>query len=211
MSQDNPRPAYRVETERLVVRCWSPADAPAVQESINENLDHLRPWMPWIAGEPESVAAKTRRLRAFRGKFDLGEDFFYGIFDAQDTQVIGGSGLHTRLGEHGLEIGYWIHKDHVGNGYATEAAAALTRVGLELHGVDRIEIHMDPENIASAGVPRKLGFGHEATLRRRIADSRGQLRDVMIWTLFRDQLAESPAAVAAAGIRAFDATGQRIL
>ena len=62
--------AYRIETERLVIRCYNPSDAPLLKLAIDESLDHLRPWMPWAMHEPESVEAKIDRLRAYRGQFD---------------------------------------------------------------------------------------------------------------------------------------------
>ena len=35
-------PAYRIETKRLVVRCYNPSDAQLLAESVNESLEHLR-------------------------------------------------------------------------------------------------------------------------------------------------------------------------
>src|SRR5690625_3671858 len=119
------RTAYRVETDRLVIRCWNPVDAPLLKEAIDVSIDHLRPWMPWVENEPEALSAKVERLRRFRGNFDLGVDFVYGIFDAGESRVIGGTGLHTRIGAGALEIGYWIRADEINRGFATEATAAL--------------------------------------------------------------------------------------
>ena len=157
--------AYRIVTPRLVLRCWSPEDAPAVVESITESLDHLRAWMDWAHHEPEPVQKKADRLRRFRAGFDAGRNYTYGVYDrGDDERVIGGIGLHDRIGAGAGEIGYWIHKDHVGKGFATEAAGALTRVGFEHEGLGRIEIHCEPANEASCGVPRKLGFTHQVTV-----------------------------------------------
>src|SRR5439155_22043403 len=64
-------PPYRIETERLVIRCWEPQDAPLLKEAIDSSLDHLRPWMPWAREEPQSLAQKVELLRHFRGRFDL--------------------------------------------------------------------------------------------------------------------------------------------
>ena len=214
MSESRRGPAYRIETARLVLRCYAPTDARLVVEAITSSLDHLRPWMPWAEREPESVAAKAARLREFRGKFDLGMDFAYGIFDRTETRVLGSCGLHTRLGPDALEIGYWIHQDSIRQGLGTEMAAALTRVGFELHPVDRIEIRCEPTNAASAGVPHKLGYRHEATLPRRLRsgdDSAAKLRDAMIWTLYRSELPASPVERLAADIQAFDVIGERLL
>ena len=41
-----------------------------------------------------------------------------------DDAVLGGCGLHGRLCVTGLEIGYWVHIDHIGRGLATDASAA---------------------------------------------------------------------------------------
>jgi RimJ/RimL family protein N-acetyltransferase len=203
-----PGPAYRIHTPRLVIRCWNPVDAPLLKTAIDESVDHLRPWMPWAYNEPEDLQKKIDRLRSFRGKFDLGQDFVYGIFNKDETRVLGGTGLHTRIGEGAREIGYWIHKDYTNQGLATEVSAALTKVAFEIDGVERVEIHCDAENVRSAAVPRKLGYTHDATLRKRVRAHDGTLRDAMIWSLLRQDYPSSPAA--AVQIEAFDAIGRPI-
>jgi RimJ/RimL family protein N-acetyltransferase len=198
-----------VHTRRLVLRCWQPADAPLLVAAITESLEHLRAWMPWAMNEPEPVEKKIERLRGYRAAFDRDEDFVYGIFDRAEARVLGGTGLHTRAGPGAREIGYWIHRDAVGQGLATEASAALTQVAIRVDAVQRVEIHCDPANTRSAAVPRKLGFRHEATLRERTTTPAGEPRDTMIWTLLASELAGSPAAEAP--VEAFDAAGRRLL
>jgi len=39
-------PAYRIESERLVIRCYNPKDALLLQKSVQESVEHLRPWLP---------------------------------------------------------------------------------------------------------------------------------------------------------------------
>jgi RimJ/RimL family protein N-acetyltransferase len=202
-------PAYRIETERLVVRCYQPADAPLLKAAIDASLDSLLPWMPWAKEEPKPLHEKVSLLRRFRGLFDLGQDFIYGVFNSEETESRGSSGLHTRLGQDAREIGYWIHAAHTGQGLATELAAALTRVGFEIEKLHRIEIHCGPDNVRSMAVARKLGYVHEATLRERMTRPDGSKRDTMIWTLFAGDYPRSPAA--SAKLRAFDVVGQRVL
>jgi len=205
--EGSPAP-YRIETERLVIRCYDPRDAPLLKDAIDSSLEHLRPWMPWARDEPQTLEEKTDLLKLFRSEFDTGENFPYGIFSADETEQLGGTGLHPRIGPGGLEIGYFIRASAIRQGIATEASAALTRVGLEVCGADRIEIRIDPRNEASFGIPRQLGFLEEATLRQRLPSHEGEpLRDVTIFTLFRDDF--DPAI--APGIRAFDARGERVL
>ena len=209
MSKPAPGPAYRIHTPRLVIRCWDPKDAPLLKQAVDDSIDHLLPWMSWARQEPETLQAKVERLRITRGKFDLGQDFGYGIFSPDESSVLGAAGLHARAGEGAREIGYWIHRGHIHQGFATEAASALVKVAFEVERVDRVEIHCDPQNARSAAVPRKLGFALEATLRRRLPRGDGNLRDTMVWTLFADAYPASPAAGIV--IRAMDAAGRRII
>ena len=203
-------PPYRITTERLTIRCWDPRDAPLAKQAVDESVEHLRPWMPWAQDEPQPLDQKVQLLRRFRGQFDLGQDFVYGIFSADESEVLGGSGLHTRVGQDAFEIGYWIRSSRARQGLVTEAVAALTRAGFEVAGAEWVEINVDPENTASLGVPRKLGFREEATLRRRVsAGRRAPRRDTVIFTLFRDELDGTP--VADAQLEAFDAAGRRVL
>ncbi|HEX2980060.1 MAG TPA: GNAT family protein, partial [Anaerolineaceae bacterium] len=209
MTTGIPGPAYRIRTNRLVIRCWEPSDAEIMKTAIDESVDHLRPWMPWAYNEPEELQKKIDRLRAWRGQFDLGRDFVYGVFSADESRVLGGSGLHTRAGEDAREIGYWIHKDYVNQGLATEVSAALTRVAFEIDLVQRVEIHCDPRNQRSAAVARKLGYTHEGTLRQRFPMHDGSKVDTMVWTLLA---AEYPSSPSAAGvIDAYAAVGRKII
>lgn len=202
-------PAYRIETERLVIRCWNPQDAPLLQAAAQVNIEHLRPFMPWVNSEPEALETKIERLRGFRAAFDRDENYTYAIFDREDRRVLGGTGLHPRVGAGAIEIGYWIHKDFIGQGLASETAAALTKVAFEIHQLRRVEIHCAPENVRSAAVPRKLGFTHEATLRERFPYSPVTWTDTMIWSLFADDYPQTPCAQAY--LKAYDMAGRLML
>ena len=60
--------AYRIVTERLVIRCWEPADAVLAKEAIDSSLEHLRPWMPWAHAEPTTLEQKVQLLRLVPGQ-----------------------------------------------------------------------------------------------------------------------------------------------
>lgn len=209
MTSDKIRPAYTVRTQRLVLRCWEPKDAPLLLDAVTVSVDHLRPWMPWAKDEPKPLADKIALIRRWRGEFDLNQDFVYGIFNQDESFALGGSGLHTRLGEGVLEIGYWIRVDHINQGFATELSAALTKMAFEIHQVKRVEIHIDSLNQRSAAIPRKLNFLHEATLRQRLRSPEDEPRDVMIWTLLADEYAGSLSQMAE--VEAFDVVGEKLL
>ncbi|MGA2282085.1 MAG: GNAT family N-acetyltransferase [Candidatus Dormibacteria bacterium] len=138
----------------LLLRRWRPADAEAQSLAIAESREHLLPWMPWAASA--SLQERRTTLARWEQEWDAGGDLVYGLF--LGAHVVGGCGLHRRLGPDGLEIGYWVHAAHTRRGYATAASAALTSVAFTLPGITVVEIHHDRANLASEGVPRKLGF-----------------------------------------------------
>ena len=206
---ERPHAPYRIRTERLLIRCYDPADAETLRLVTAANKEHLAPWMPWARLEPQSLDDKIALIRRFRGQFDLGQQFVYGIFHPNSGQLVGGTGIHRRAEPNSLEIGYWIDKDHLGRGYATEASCALIRTCFEIMKADRIDIRCEPENVASARVPEKLGFTREWLLRARLEWHDDTYRDALYWSLLASELGDSPAARAA--IEAFDILGRKIL
>lgn len=203
------RTAYRIETEHLVMRCWSPADAPVLRAALDVCDAHLRPMIPFMKDEPRSLQETVQWLRGHRAAFDLGKMYRYAVYDTEEQNLLGENMLLARVGPGGLEIGYWTHKDSVGRGIATEASSAMIRVAFEIEKVNRVEIMCAPQNLASASIPARLGFTHEATLKKRALDSEGEIQDLMVWSLFADDYPSSPAAGMA--LRAFDCLGERII
>lgn len=140
----------------LLVRT-DPARTARAVAAVNASLDHLRPWMAW-AQEPATEASLGAFFAEAQVAWEARRDFGYSIVDAGDTEVLGGCGLHGRLGPHGLEIGYWVHVDHSGRGLATEASRALTDAAFGIPGIERVRIRCEERNAASARVPEKLGY-----------------------------------------------------
>lgn len=177
------RPPERIETDRLVLRRWNAADAPAMKAAIDDNLAHLQAWMPWAMNEPSDLSVIEHRIGEFAANFAAGTEWLYGIFDGLEREVLGGVGLHQRSEPGGLEIGYWLRTDQVGHGFATEAARALVRVGIGELGAEWIEIRCDPRNARSAAIPERLGFRHIATPEGNTHTPSGEPRDTAVWRL----------------------------
>ena len=142
----------------LTLRPWSVDDAPALAAAVADSVEHLRPWMEWIAAEPQTVAQRRRWIAQCERDRAAGGALVLGAFAGAGAGVAGGCGLHQRLGSGGLEIGYWIHPGFLRRGLATAASRLLTSAAFRLPGISFVEIHHDKANVASGGVPRKLGF-----------------------------------------------------
>ncbi|RJL35604.1 GNAT family N-acetyltransferase [Bailinhaonella thermotolerans] len=148
------RPPVTLVCDRLVLRRWQEEDIGAAARAIRDSHDHLLPWSHLAAGDSHEAA--TALVTTAMSEWERDEAYKYAIL--AEGQVVGGCGLMRRIGPGGLEIGYWLHGDWTGRGLVTEAVAALMTAGFALEGVDRLEIRHDAANVASAGVPRRLGF-----------------------------------------------------
>jgi RimJ/RimL family protein N-acetyltransferase len=147
----------RIEgSEGLLLRRWVADDAEALGRAVAESVEHLRPWMAWIADEPLPLEDRRALLADWERDWSQGGDVVLGVF--VDGRIAGGCGLHRRIGPDGLELGYWIHPAHLRRGLATRVAELLTDAAFALPGITHVEIHHDRANRASAAVPRKLGF-----------------------------------------------------
>jgi RimJ/RimL family protein N-acetyltransferase len=200
-------PAYRIETSRLLLRCWDPADTPALVALIEGNLAFLRERRAWARSEPKPLPEKVVQVRYWRAEFDLDQSWNYALFPAGGGPLIGAMSIVPR--EYGAagETGGWIAPEHAGRGLHVEAAAALARAVFEVHGLSKAQtVCLDDEG-ARAAVTDTLGFQHDGFI-RQLTDGRHTRQ--LLCTLLADEWAASPAAALAAGARAYDALGQRI-
>jgi RimJ/RimL family protein N-acetyltransferase len=168
-------------TPRTRLRAWQPGDAPALKVALDENKHHLLPWIPWATGLDTPLEEIEQRVAGFVADFEAGRNWIYGIFDRDGGQVLGGTGLHNRIGEGGLEIGYWIDHRHLNRGLAGEVAAALTEQAFSVPSIDRVEMHIDARNLASARIPARLGFRLAELVQRPERPGSEVEVSIMIW------------------------------
>jgi ribosomal-protein-serine acetyltransferase len=145
-----------VVDHEFVVRLWRPEDVPALHRAVIDNLEHLRPWMPWISLEPLTEARRLELVAQWRAGWERGETAPMAMLS--DGGVVGGTGYSRRPGSTALEIGYWVHAAHLGRGFATRAARLLTSAAFAGTEVPAVEIHHDKANTRSGLVPARLGF-----------------------------------------------------
>ncbi len=177
-----PYPPEHINAGPAVLRRWWATDLDAAYAAVLSSLEHLRPWMPWTDGF--SPASQADFLAGCERDWESGVAYNYAIL--VDGEIAGSTGLMARIGPGGLEIGYWVHQAYTRRGLATAGAAALVREAFALPGIDRVQIVHDELNVASGGVPRKLGF---AEVDRRPLDSKppGGTGVGVVWELTRAQ------------------------
>lgn len=164
------------------LRRWRAADAELSCRLVLESLEHLRPWMPWATSGYGLPDARDYLQRCEESWAD-GSAFQYLILAGGEPA--GSAGLMARIGDGGLEIGYWVHPAYTGRGVATAASAALTEAAFALPGIDRVEIHHDILNLASERVPAKLGYAAVGTTATKVELAPGESGTAKVWRITR--------------------------
>jgi len=179
------RPPDRIDGNGLIIRRWHADDMTVRLAAVTASSAHLRRWLPWASGPQQREDQEAYQRQSDR-EWESGEAFSYGIFSADDDVLVGGVGLHTRIGPGALEIGYWAHVDHAGRGIVSRAVAAVTETALNVDEVQHVEIHCDEANTASAAIPRRLGYQLTRT-EYRTPRIPGETGHWMIWIMTRAQ------------------------
>jgi RimJ/RimL family protein N-acetyltransferase len=175
-------PPERVDAGPVILRRVRETDAGAIAAAVASSMDHLRPWMPWAT--PDAALRKTQIARVAEADqmWEAGTSHIYSLLTANLGTLVGEIGLHRRADDNSAEIGYWIAASQSGRGFGTHAAEAMTAVALALPGVNRVEIHCDEANKASAAIPRKLGYRLDR-MENRMPEAPGETGRLMIWVL----------------------------
>jgi len=154
---------YPIRTARLLLRPLTARDVDALL-AYRSRPDVCR-YVPFEPMDRPTIEERLATQWANATLTDEGQALTLGVELAATGELIGDVVLFWRSREHGGgEIGYVIHPDSAGHGYATEAARALLRLGFEDLRLHRIVARLDERNTASANVARRLGMRQEARL-----------------------------------------------
>ena len=178
-------------SERLFLRPAFPEDAGELYEAICDAgviaMLASAPW-PYRPADAEQYCAMPVDVQAPR--------FVITLPGAKGAPIIGTIGFKHADG--GLEFGYWIARDHWGQGYATEAGRAALEVARAL-GNKRVLAGHYVDNPASARVLRKLGFRETGEVRPTFCRARGG--DLVLARRYALEFAEAEAEASAQGDR----------
>jgi RimJ/RimL family protein N-acetyltransferase len=161
------QPRYRITTDRLVLRPFTEADHDAVH--AYESRPDVARYLYWQPRDRDTSRTFLDKKITRTALHDEGDALDLAITlrhdDPHKGHVIGSVLLIWTSKEHRQgEIGYILHPDHHGHGYAAEAARVMLHLGFHDLGLHRITGRLDARNTASARVLEKLHMRHEATL-----------------------------------------------
>lgn len=157
-------------------------DAPAIAAAVHENLEQLRPWMPWASEAYDAGDA----LDWVRGLVDPSEHRFVIVDD--DDVVLGNCGINRIDALHRTaNLGYWLRSEATGLGHATRATRLVASHALGLDEVELVYIEMSTHNEASRRVAERAGATYEGVLRSRLF-LQGERHDVHMFSFVRGDI-----------------------
>ena len=148
---------FRLETERLLIRPWQPADRAALK-ALTDDPEVMR----YVhGGLPYSEAELTEFLARQARQLDEHDLCMGAMVEKSSSRVIGVCGVQP-LGTTGdLEIGWWLARDKWGQGLATESGGAAMEHVFGTLGRKRVVAIIDPGNQPSVRVVERLGMQHQ--------------------------------------------------
>ena len=170
-----------LQTERLVLRGFDLNDTVDVFAYAHSAL--VGPMAGWT---PHRSLEESRQV--VQHFIDHGD--VWAIVEKKTGHVIGSIGLHADLKrevDNARMLGYALGEAHWGQGYATEAAAAVLRYAFEELCCPVVSAYHFPKNAKSKHVIKKLGFVPEGTLRLATTLPDGTLSDDVCYSMTRDE------------------------
>lgn len=157
-------PTYPLETERLLLRPLTVDDVDAVH--AYQSLDEVCAYLPYEPRSREEIEQRLSGPDLTRTELDAeGQVLILGIVLKDSGQLVGDVLLFWHSEKHRSgELGYELHPDHWGHGYAVEAGRAVLALAFDELGLHRVTGRIDALNTGSASVLRKLGMRQEAVL-----------------------------------------------
>jgi RimJ/RimL family protein N-acetyltransferase len=155
------KPDYPIRTERLLLRPYTVDDLDALYD-IQTRPDVVR-YLYWGVRDRDEVRHSLAQKIKASLLTDEGDNLTLAVVLPETGVLVGDVLLAWTSREHRQgEIGYIVHPDHSGRGYATEATVEMLRLGFEGLGLHRIVGRLDARNTASSRVLERLGMRREA-------------------------------------------------
>lgn len=165
-------------TARLRLRPLELDDWPAVHAFASDPTT--------MAFMPEGVMDDAQ-TRQFIAEHCSDESRYYAAELLAEDRLIGYLPFHPWYSARIYEIGWVLHPDYQGKGYATEAAAALLAHGFTTLGLHRVIATCQPQNPASWRIMEKLGMRREGHLRQCIERPDGIWWDEYFYAILAEE------------------------
>ena len=180
-----PREMPVITNPPVVLRRFRDEDASLVQSVAS---DELIPLITTVTASGDLDDARAYIARQHE-RLASGDGYSFAIAEEATGDVVGQIGLWLRnLSDGRASTGYWVARPFRRRGYVTAAVAAISRWGLSLEDVHRIELYVEPWNEGSWRAAERVGYVREGLLRswQQVGSER---RDMYMYSLLPGDLA----------------------
>ena len=179
-----------IETSRLLLQIPKAGHGQGLHEAIIDGYDDYIKWLNWSPTQPtpQDVEIDCRRHHA---EFILRDYIRYIIIEKGTNRIIGRCAfppVYVLWPIPQFGISYFIRHNARNQGYAKEAAHALSLLAFRVLKAKKIEISCDIENIASRKVPQQLGYTLEYTRKGGWPKLGNQLAEMQTYSLFSEDM-----------------------
>ncbi len=180
-----PLPAPPLSSDSLSLRAWTGADVGALVAAFQDPLIDR-----FIAGVPaprDDAGARSWLASQEPARKD-GSRLELAVVSAESDRVLGSVALSSveRLHARAM-VSYWVLPAARGRGVASDAVQLLSEWALGELGLKRLEMFVEPENVASQRVAERCSFVRERLLRSRWV-AKGRRRDSVVYALLASEL-----------------------
>jgi RimJ/RimL family protein N-acetyltransferase len=171
-------------SERLFLRRYQLSDSPMYYHMLRNNMEHLYEFLPSFlinVQSEEEIKTWFERQHAEWKALNL---FIFGVWEKEKGVYVGECYLANPDWEvPRIEVGYFLVKDFLGKGYATEFASATIQYAFEQLKVLRIDLQCAADNTGSMQVAKRCGFTQEGCFRQQHRKKDGTLVDLLWYGL----------------------------
>lgn len=168
--------------KRVVLREFTVDDVDQVLALVGD--DRVTAWLSFDSrsrAEADAMVAGTVQ----RARAEPRSEYYLAVALPADDELVG----FARLGLDGVnaaKLGYAVHADKWGQGYATEAVRAMLDFGFGQLGLQRISAAIGPDNAASIAVVQRLGLQYEGCIRHHV-HTNGAWRDSLLYSVLVEE------------------------
>jgi RimJ/RimL family protein N-acetyltransferase len=159
------------------------------------------PYLPLIGTLPgdASRADAVEWIRRQHARLESGAGYSYCVADLETDQALATAGLHLGpIAEGRATAGYAVAPRSSGRGVAGQALQALTAFGWTIPAVHRVELYIEPWNLASLRTAARAGYEREGLLRRH-QEIGGRRVDMVLWAAVRPATEKAGVTVPGGG------------
>ena len=174
----------RIETERLLLRPFTPEDGPAMFKNWCGDPEVTK-FLTWPTHASPAVSSGLAALWAEESK--MPNVYQWAIVPKALNEPIGSLAVVRQREEISqCELGYCIGKAWWGKGVMTEAVKAVIAYLIEEVGMNRVEARHDVNNPGSGRVMQKAGMTFEGVLRQASRNNTG-LCDLAVYSILAEE------------------------